>query len=204
MHSHSPIWTLIEEADPLPLQAAASAGSSDVHFWSHALHPVTQSTPLQLIVPRVAQYGVAVPSLNDFLVTTRWMIERGADPHAVAPATCTGAVSLRFQAKESVVEVSHAHMSALTLAVAVLRSEMRESQLNRIRPQDYDWTQAMEALTKLIEVFCTVTRPVAERLFVDSSVVKMWERYLCHPSPSVRAGISFAFPPMPQSQWNSS
>mmetsp|Transcript_3115 Transcript_3115/g.7341 ORF Transcript_3115/g.7341 Transcript_3115/m.7341 type:complete len:142 (+) Transcript_3115:1-426(+) len=132
MDSLSPIWTLIEEADPLPLKAVQSTESSDVNFWSCGLHPVTQSTPLQLVVPRVAQYGVDMGSLKQFIRATKWMIERGADPHAVAPTTCTGITSLRYEAKESFVEVRHARKSALSLAVAV-RSAMRESQLNRVR-----------------------------------------------------------------------
>ncbi|KAL1525839.1 hypothetical protein AB1Y20_020674 [Prymnesium parvum] len=175
MQSHSPIWTLIEEVDPMPLKAAEAAEASDVNFWSCGLHPVTQSTPLQLVVPRVAQYGVDESSLKQFLHATEWMIERGADPHAVAPASCTGVVSLRFEAKESFVEVGHAGKSALSLAVAV-RAAMRASQLNRQRPEDYDWTDAMEVLTRLIELFCSVQRAVVERVSVDVSVINMWSR----------------------------
>ena len=113
-------------------QAAYSGGSSDIEFWSRGLHPGTRSTPLmvrsagsnlrvvgcstaaahllvrrrwQLVVPRVAQYGVDDDNLSRFLNAARWMLDRGADPHLVAPASCSGIVSLRYDAKESSIEV---------------------------------------------------------------------------------------------------
>mmetsp|Transcript_3115 Transcript_3115/g.7340 ORF Transcript_3115/g.7340 Transcript_3115/m.7340 type:complete len:239 (+) Transcript_3115:498-1214(+) len=44
------------------------------------------------------------------------------------------------------------------------------------RTEDYDWTDAMEALTILIEVFCSASRVVVERMPVDLRVVNMWDR----------------------------
>ena len=79
--------------------------SDDPDFWARGLHPVTRSTPLQLIVPRVAQHGVDEDNLRQFTKAAKWMIDSGADPHAVAPASCTGIVSLRFDARESSIEV---------------------------------------------------------------------------------------------------
>ena len=49
------------------------------------------------------------------------------------------------------------------------------------RTEDYDWTDAMEALTSLIEVFCCARRAAAERVSVDSSVVDMWDRRVAMP-----------------------
>ena len=84
---------------------AECTNSGDPDFWARGLHPVTRSTPLQLIVPRVAQHGVEEDNLKEFMKAARWMMDRGADPHAVAPVSCTGIVSLRFDAKESRIEV---------------------------------------------------------------------------------------------------
>ena len=171
--SDAHIWMMIDARELSALQAV----STNFDFRS-ALHPDFNIPPLHAVVQSMVM-TTNYKQVESVKKMAQWLLKRGADPLARAPASSDYEVDARLDGKEmSHIRVDCAGHSAISLLVA-LKNEMKEKTDEAADHKDDDdwdfsWKTDVEDLTTLNTILCTSV--TARRVDVDESVVAIWEQ----------------------------
>lgn len=168
------LWAMIESAELTALKALSPIGFD----WCAARHPDMRVTPLQFVVHRLV--GADSDSYaNSMLDIARWLLDRGADPKALAPADCEDASCWAAEDKDnSEISVDFAGHNAISLAVAVKRA-LQEKQHERTEHTAddawaFDWSSEISNMKTLLSLMCNAV--TSQRIDVDVGIVAFWEQ----------------------------